>query len=65
MDGLTQDREEFKVDKFINLVATEEALTVSDIILNEEKYLLHRWDTKEIYVKQKKTPLPRSLWKPF
>jgi DNA primase len=63
MDGLTQDRETFKVDKFINLVATEEAITVSDIILNEEKYLLHRWDTKEIYVK--KIQLPKSLWKRF
>lgn len=61
MDGLTQDREEFKVDKFINVVATEEALTVSDIILNEEKYLLHRWDTKEIYVKQKKNTIAQIV----
>jgi DNA primase len=61
MDGLTQDRETFKVDKFINLVATEEAVTVSDIILNEEKYLLHRWDTKEIYVKQKKNTIAQIV----
>ncbi len=61
IDGLTQNREAFKVDKFINLVATEEAVTVSDIILNEEKYLLHRWDTKEIYVKQKKNTIAQIV----
>jgi len=61
MDGLTQDREAFKVDKFINLVDTEEAVTVSDIILNEEKYFLHRWDTKEIYVKQKKNTIAQIV----
>ncbi|MGB3775402.1 MAG: DNA primase [Leeuwenhoekiella sp.] len=61
MERLTQEREDFKVDKFINHVDTEEAVTVSDIILNEEKYLLHRWDTKEIYVKQKNNTIAQVV----
>ena len=61
IEGLTQEREDFKVDKFINQVDTEEAITVSDIVLDEEKYLLHRWDTKEIYVKQKKNTVAQVV----
>lgn len=57
IDHLSQEREEFKVDQFINTVETGDAGIVSDIILNEEKYMLHRWDSKEIYVKQKKNTI--------
>lgn len=53
LDVLGQEGVAFKVDQFINTITPQEAEEVSDIILNEEKYLLHRWDSKEIYVKKK------------
>lgn len=54
IEGLNRERDEFKVDKFINTVTPEEGEEISDIILSDEKYTLHRWDSKDIYVKQKK-----------
>lgn len=53
IESLNQKREEFKVDKFINEIEVSEADEVSDIIFQEERNLLHRWDTKEIYPKLK------------
>ncbi|MGB5944372.1 MAG: DNA primase, partial [Leeuwenhoekiella sp.] len=61
IDKLNVEREEFKIDRFINNLEQEEAQLVSDIILNEEKYTLHRWDTKDIYVKQKKTTIDQVV----
>ncbi|MFI8378596.1 DNA primase [Leeuwenhoekiella sp. NPDC079379] len=54
IDALTQQRENFKIETFINTVNPDEGSLISDIILNEDKYVLHRWDTQEIYVKLKK-----------
>ncbi|WP_028377556.1 DNA primase [Leeuwenhoekiella sp. MAR_2009_132] len=54
IEALTQQRENFKIETFINTVNPDEGSLISDIILNEDKYVLHRWDTQEIYVKLKK-----------
>ena len=43
----------FKVEQFINELAPEESHEISSIILNEEKYNLHRWEDREVYVKTK------------
>lgn len=44
---------ELKIESLINELNPEESAEISSIILNDEKYLLHRWDTKEVYVKLK------------
>ncbi|MGO4913174.1 DNA primase [Leeuwenhoekiella sp. W20_SRS_FM14] len=54
IEALTQQRENFKIETFINTVNPDEGSLISDIILNEDKYVLHRWDTQEIFVKLKK-----------
>jgi len=43
----------FKVEQFINELGPDESNEISSIILNEEKYLLHRWEDREVYVKTK------------
>ena len=53
VEALNQERDEFKVDKFINEIEVSEADEVSDIIFQDERNNLHRWDTKEIYPKLK------------
>ncbi|WGK65276.1 DNA primase [Croceiramulus getboli] len=45
--------EGLKIENFINDLEPNQAEEVSNIVMNEDKYLLHRWDTKDIYVKQK------------
>ncbi len=49
---LHQDNE-LKIQNLVNELGPEESSEISNIILNDEKYLLHRWETKEVYVKQK------------
>ncbi len=44
---------EFKVDSFINELSPEESSEISSIILSEEKYLLHRWQDRDVFVKTK------------
>lgn len=41
----------FKIETFINELAPEEASEISNIILSYEKYDLHRWVDREVYVK--------------
>ncbi len=45
--------EEFKIENFINQVAPEIASEITEILMNEEKYVVARWHDKEIHVKQK------------
>ena len=52
IERLNRDSD-LKVENLINELAPEESAEISSIILNDEKYLLHRWDTKEVYVKLK------------
>lgn len=52
MERLNRDGA-FKVEHFINELAPDESNEISSIILNEEKYLLHRWEDREVYVKTK------------
>lgn len=44
---------ELKIKNLVNELDPEESSEISNIVLNDEKYLLHRWETKEVYVKQK------------
>ena len=40
--------------EFERLLEPEKAHAVTDILMEEEKYSLHNWERKEIYVKEKK-----------
>jgi DNA primase len=52
IDRLHQENE-LKIQTLVNELNQEESSEISNIILNDEKYLLHRWETKEVYVKKK------------
>ncbi|MFK5983474.1 MAG: DNA primase [Flavobacteriaceae bacterium] len=45
--------EDLKIDVLVSEVEPEGAQLITNILMNEEKYTLHRWDEKEIYVKDK------------
>ncbi len=61
IDALMQQQESFKIDQFINSVEPHEGALISDIVLEEEKYSLHRWDSQEIYVKLKSQSIPQMV----
>jgi DNA primase len=50
-------QQDFKVELFINKLEPEAAEAVTHILMDEEKYQLHAWDTKEIFVKEKKSTI--------
>ncbi len=45
--------EDFKIESFINHIPPEIASEITAIMMNEERYSLHRWHDMEIHVKQK------------
>jgi DNA primase len=45
--------QDLKLDKFVNQLQPQKASAISDILMDEERDRLHRWDTKEIFVKLK------------
>ncbi len=47
--------DDFQVQNFINELSPEEASEISNIILDNEKYELHRWDTREVYVRKRES----------
>ena len=61
IDALTRERDLFKIENFINFVTPEEGSLISEIIMSEDKYVLHRWDTQEIYVKLKKETIAQVV----
>jgi DNA primase len=45
--------EEFSIEQYLMQLSPEHSLTVTDILMSEERELLHNWETKHIYVKTK------------
>ncbi len=45
--------DDFKIENFINHIAPEIASEITAIMMNEERYALHRWVDMEIHVKKK------------
>ncbi|WP_103072421.1 DNA primase [Aquimarina sediminis] len=45
---------EFKIESFINKIPPEIAYEITEIMMTEDRYELHRWVDMEIHVKQKK-----------
>lgn len=43
----------FQIDTFVNELQAEKASAITDILMDEERYSLHNWEGKEIYVKVK------------
>jgi len=53
INKLNQEQD-LKIDALVNQLQPEKAETVTHILMEEEKYSLHNWERKEIYVKEKK-----------
>jgi len=53
--------EEFKIDSFINHIPSEIASEITAIMMQEDRYSLHRWHDKEIHVKQKEYTVSRYV----
>ncbi|MBC9798046.1 DNA primase [Sinomicrobium weinanense] len=47
------EEENFSVEKFVNTMEGDVANEVTSILMDEEKYVLHRWIEKDILVKDK------------
>jgi DNA primase len=47
-------KQDLKIDNLVNQLQPAKAETVTHILMEEEKYYLHNWERKEIYVKEKK-----------
>lgn len=51
----------FNIDSFTSKLEFEKAKIITDIFIEEEKYQLHNWERKEIYVKDKKQSVSQYL----
>ena len=45
--------EEFNIENYLMQLSPEHAALVTDILMNEEREILHNWEAKSIYVKSK------------
>lgn len=53
--------ENFSLEKFINEMPPENASEITDILMNEEQYILHDWERMDIFVKEKKETVGRLV----
>jgi DNA primase len=49
------------VDTFINEVQAEKASSITNILMDDERYSLHDWESKQIYVKEKKQTIAQVV----
>lgn len=52
---------DFQIDSYIKELEGEKAQVVTDIFMGNEKYQLHNWERKQIFVKQKKDSIAQQL----
>ena len=45
--------EVFSIEHYLQQLSEEQSQMVTDVLMQDEKEILHNWDTKHIYVKQK------------
>jgi len=57
---LNQD-EKISIEKFINHENPNISMVVSDLLMNDERYLLSKWNEKNIYVTTKEKSLPKLV----
>jgi DNA primase len=51
----------FKVEEYINQLESKKAQKVADVFMEDERYQLHDWERKEVYVKQKADVVAQQL----
>lgn len=56
-----KEHETLKIDSFINQIPEEQASIITTILMQNEQNVLHRWEDKAIYVKDKSTLEPREV----
>ena len=54
-------KQELKVDIFVNQLQPDMAEAITHILMDDEKYQLAQWDRKEIYVKQKESTIAQVV----
>lgn len=52
---------QFKVDQFLQQLSPELSSEITHILMQDEKYTLSKWDSKEIYVKEKKKTIAQYV----
>ncbi|HET8837730.1 MAG TPA: DNA primase, partial [Flavobacteriaceae bacterium] len=50
-----------KIDTFINQISEKQAAEITSILMQNERNTLHRWEDKDIYVKDKSELEPREV----
>jgi DNA primase len=55
------EEEEFSIESFVNELPPENASEVTNILMDEEQYILHDWERMEIFVKGKKAEIGRLV----
>ena len=55
------EQEDFSVSTFLSELDQEMVSEVSSILMEEEKYVLHNWERKDIYPKEKKTVIAQLV----
>ena len=58
---LLNQEEKISADLFTNHEDQEVAATVTDILMDEERYVLSNWEKHDIYVKNKESYLPKLV----
>lgn len=56
-----QEEEKFSLETFINEMPAENSSEVTNILMEEEQYVLHDWERMEIFVKDKKAGIGRLV----
>jgi len=51
----------FKIDSFINKLQPKKAEAITNILMDDEKHVLHNWEGKDIYVKDKKQTISQMV----
>ena len=54
-------KQEFKIDVFINQLHPEKSEAITHILMDDEKHVLHNWEGKDIYVKDKKQTISQMV----
>jgi len=53
--------QDFQIDIFVNELPAEKASTITDILMDEERHSLHKWEEKEIFVKLKEVTIVQAV----
>jgi DNA primase len=53
--------ESFEIDQYLSQLTPEVSQEVTSILMNDERESLHNWETKHIYVKEKKATISQYV----